>query len=148
VADDRSTQSDPAKAQWVCPACGRRFARARQSHSCNPRTVESHFEGKDPSLRGIFDTLVRKLSKTGPLRVDAVQTSIHLISRHHFGGVTVRRDSLRLGFLASKPISSARIAHRLVLGPNRVEHVVVLKDEADVDDELIRWLSDAQRLQS
>jgi hypothetical protein len=132
---------------WTCTSCGRRFARARQSHSCNPRSVDSHFADKDPRLREAFDVLARKLEKAGAFRVDAVKTSIHLISRHHFGGVTVRRDSLRLGFLARAPIDSPRIVHSLRLGPNRVEHVVVVRGKEDVDAELIRWLTNAQQLQ-
>jgi hypothetical protein len=92
--------------------------------------------------------LIRKLQKTGPLRIDAVKTSINLISRHHVGGISVRRGYLRLGFLARKPIARARIVHREILGPNRVGHVVVVSSKKDVDAELLEWLSDAQRVQS
>ncbi len=132
----------------MCPRCHRRFARAKQWHSCKPQTVDFHFVDKDPALRRIFDFFIRKLEKTGPLRIDAVQTSINLISRHHFGGVTVRRGYLRVGFLARKPIHSARIVHRQILGPNRVGHSVVIAGRQDVDAELLRWLSDAQDVQS
>lgn len=136
------------QAPWVCPSCGRQFARARQSHSCKATTVDSHFADKDPKLRQMFDAIATRLSKKGSFRAEAVRTAIHLTSRHHFAGINVRRDSLRIGFLAPEPIQSARIVHRLVLGPARVEHVVVLKDIKDVDDQLLGWLSDAQQLQS
>ena len=92
--------------------------------------------------------MIRKLQKTGPLRIDAVKTSINLISRHHFGGITVRRGYLRLGFLARTPINSARIVHRQILGPNRVGHTVIVRSKKDVDAELLEWLSAAQHLQS
>jgi hypothetical protein len=128
---------------WTCTSCG--------LHECdclaNPRSVDSHFADKDPRLREAFDVLARKLETAGAFRVDAVKTSIHLISRHHFGGVTVRRDSLRLGFLARAPIDSPRIVHSLRLGPNRVEHVVVVRGKEDVDAELIEWLTNGQQLQ-
>lgn len=144
-------QRSPAVAKasgWICPTCRRRFARAKQWHSCKPQTVDFHFVDKDPALRRLFDFLIGKLAKTGPLRIDAVKTSINLISRHHFGGVTVRRGHLRLGFLARKRIHSARIVHHQILGPNRVGHSVVIGDKKDVDAQLLRWLSDAQHLQS
>lgn len=139
--------------RWICPSCRRRFARANQWHSCKPQTIDFHFAHKDPPLRRLFDFLIHKLEKTGPLRIDAVKTSINLISRHHFGGITVRRGYLRLGFLARKPIHSARIIHRQILdrqilGPNRVGHSVVVSGKKDVDAELLQWLSDAQHLQS
>jgi Domain of unknown function (DUF5655) len=133
---------------WICPTCRRRFARAKQWHSCKPQTVDVHFVDKNPALRGLFDFLIRKLEKTGPLRIDAVKTSINLISRYHFGGITVRRGYLRVGFLARKPIHSARIIRRQILGPNRVGHSVVVSGKKDVDAELLQWLSDARHLQS
>ena len=133
---------------WICPTCRRQFARAKQSHSCKSQRIDLHFVDKDPALRQLFDFLIRRLKKTGPLRIDAVKTSINLISRHHFGGITVRRKYLRLGFLAPKSIDSARIVQRQTLGPNRVGHSVVISGKKDIDAELLRWLAGAQRLQS
>jgi hypothetical protein len=60
----------------------------------------------------------------------------------------VRRDHLRVGFLARTTIRSARIVRHEPLGPNRVGHSVRITSRADIDDELMRWLSDAQDLQS
>ena len=133
---------------WICPTCHRRFARAKQWHSCKPQPVDFHFVDRDPALRRLFDFLIRKLEKTGPLRIDAVKSSINLISRHHFGGITVRRGYLRLGFLARKRIHSGRILHHESLGPNRVGHAMVISGKKDIDAELLRWLSEAQHLQS
>lgn len=144
----KTRRSRPKAAGWICPACGRRFTRARQWHSCGPRTVASHFDGKDPALRSLFDVLIHKLENTGPLRIDAVKSSINLISRHHFGGIAVRRGHLRVGFLARTAIRSARIVRHERLGPSRVAHSVVISRKADIDSELMRWLSGAQDLQS
>lgn len=55
---------------------------------------------------------------------------------------------MRLGFVASTRIQSPRIVRNETLGPNRVGHSVVVRDKADIDAELLRWLSDAQHLQS
>jgi len=110
--------------------------------------VDSHFAGKTPALRDVFDRLTAKLSKTGPLRVDAVKTSIHLISGRAFGGVTVTGDALRLGFLSERPIASPRIVKRMTLAPNRIEHVVVVNRASDVDRELVGWLTASQRFRT
>ena len=107
-----------------------------------------HFDGKNPELRDAFDALTTRLSKTGPLRVDAVKTAIHLISGRAFGGVTVTRESLRLGFLSAQPIKSPRIVKQLTLAPDRIEHVVVINGPADVDRELVGWLTASQRLRA
>ena len=133
---------------WSCPECGREFAKARQWHSCAKRSVGAHFAGKDPAVRRVFDRLTRRLKSLGPFRMDAVKTSINLVAKHHFGGVTVRKDSLRVGFLASERIDDPRIAHTLRLGANRVGHSVVLRSPEDVDDQLMSWLARAYELQS
>ena len=132
---------------WICPTCRRQFARAKQWHSCTLQCIDFHFLDKDPALRRLFSFLIGRLKKTGPLRIDAVKTSINLISRHHFGGITVRRKYLRLGFRAPRSIDSARIVHRQTLGPNRVGHAVVIRGKKDIDAELLGWLAGAQRLQ-
>ena len=146
--NERRSLSIATRPGWICATCRRRFARTKQWHSCNAQPVDVHFVNRDPALRRLFDFLIRKLEKTGPLRIDAVKTSINLVSRHHFGGIMVRRGYLRLGFLARKRIRSARIVHHQSLGPKRVGHTVVVSGKKDVDTELLRWLSNAQRLQS
>jgi hypothetical protein len=134
--------------EWTCPRCGRRFVKPNQAHSCRRVDVESHFTGKPPELRRLFGLLTMALEREGPLRVDAVPASIHLVSGYHFAGVRVRRDHLRVGFLATTVIEDARIVRRQVLGPNRVEHEVILRSDRDLTPRVRRWLAAAQRLQA
>jgi PHP family Zn ribbon phosphoesterase len=141
------TGARTAGGRWACPECGRSFSKPNQAHSCKARSVDAHFEGRDPALRGIFDALRRALERQGSLRVDAVEASINLAVEAHFGGVTVRRDHLRLGFLADHEITSTRIVRRQRLGPNRVHHQLLLRSIDDVDSELMGWLDHARSLQ-
>jgi hypothetical protein len=133
---------------WRCPECGREFAKPRQWHSCLTQDLADHFHGKNPTVRTIFDRLLNELRAIGPVRVDAVKTSINLISKHHFGGVKVRRNYLRIGFLAEAPIRSSRIVHSEHLGPSRVAHSVEIHSVDEVDEELVAWLTRAYELQS
>jgi len=94
----------------------------------------------------MYRRLLAALRSFGPLRVDAVQTSINLVSTHHFGGVTVRRDYLRVGFLSDHVITDHRIVRHLVLGPKRVGHTVVLRSPNDIDRQLLGWLRRAYNL--
>jgi hypothetical protein len=96
----------------------------------------------------LFNTLCRRLSRTGPLRVDAVKSSINLVSGHHFGGVAVRRDHLRVGFLADHEIRSDRLSAVEKVGPHRVGHHVSVYSSKDLDDELLGWLAEAQAMQA
>ncbi len=128
---------------WQCPKCRRSFARKGQSHSCEATKLDEHFRGRDPHLRGIFDEIVRRLRKLGPVGVDPVKTSINLTARHHFGAVTVRGTFLRLGFLSEERIEDHRIVHIERLGPRKFGHSVVLESIADLDDVVMGWLTAA-----
>ena len=134
--------------RWKCSICSREFAKRNQWHSCLARPVEAHFRGKDPALREIYHRLIVRLRELGPLRVDAVKSSINLASRYHFGGLTVRQDHVRLGFLADRAIQDKRVVRRMRLGPMRVGHSVLLRRPSDVDAKLMGWLKRAYVMQA
>ena len=133
---------------WICRVCGRKFAKTKQAHSCRTRSVGHHFTGKDPRLKEIFESLIRKLKTTGPLRVDAVASTINLVSKHHFGGIAIRRDYLRVGFISDHEIRDRRICRAERVGPHRVSHHVLVSSLSDLDAQLLGWLSEAQAMQA
>ena len=141
-------QGNPSAKPWTCPLCGRRFAKPRQAHSCRVRRIDDHFRGKNPDLRRLFDALRRALERTGPLRVDAVESTINLVSKHHFGGIAVRRDYLRVGFIADHEIRNGRILRADRVGAHRVSHHVLVRSMGDLDAQLLGWLAEAQAMQA
>jgi hypothetical protein len=144
----KASQSKPSRPGWECPTCRRRFAKERQWHSCETKRLDEHFRGRDPELRGVFDELVRRLRKLGPVEVDPVKTSINLTARHHFGAVTVRGNFLRLGFLSDHRIEDRRIVHVERLGPAKFGHSVVLESIGDLDRVVMDWLAAAYDFRS
>ncbi len=144
----KKTRASSAKPLWSCPRCRRQFAKAHQWHSCSVRSVDDHFRGKDKNLRSIFDALQRGVERSGALRVDAVQSSINLVSTHHFGGIAVRSDYLRVGFILARAIDHERIERTEHIGPRRVAHHVHLRSLGDVDEQLLSWLAEAQAMQA
>jgi hypothetical protein len=112
------------------------------------KALDEHFRGRDPELREIFDELVARLRKLGPVKVDPVKTSINLTARHHLGAVTVRGTFLRLGFLSDRRIQDDRIVHVERLGPAKFGHSVVIESVEDLDDVVMGWLAAAYRLRS
>lgn len=148
MSRDTPAKKFSAASPWECPRCRRRFRKARQWHSCEARALGEHFRGRDPELRGIFDELVRRLRKRGPVKVEPVKTSINLTARHHFGAVIVRGNFLRLAFLSDRRIEDRRIVHIERLGPGKFGHSVVLESVADLDDVVMDWLAAAYRFRS
>ena len=143
----RSMRRQRAKL-WTCPNCGRKFAKGNQAHSCLAHTVDHHFRGKDPQLRQTYERLIARLREFGPVRVDAVKSSINLVSKYHFGGIAVRRNYIRLGFLADETIEHERIIRTRRQGPKRVSHWLRLRSPSDVDGRLVTWLKKAYILQA
>ena len=137
-----------SEALWVCSRCGRQFAKAKQAHSCRVYTIDDHFHGKDPKLRSLLDALLHALERRGPLRVDAVESTINLVSNYHFGGIAVRRGYLRVGFILDRELRSKRIARSERVGAHRVSHHVYVRSLRDLDAQLLDWLAAAQAMQA
>ena len=133
---------------WKCTDCGRKFAKRNQWHSCVSKNINDHFPVGNSLTKNIFDELVKRIKTFGPLRIDAVKTSINLINKHHFGSIQVQKHSLRLGFLSDKKIESDRILHTQRLSANRIDHSMKLFSQDDIDAELIEWLKTAYLLQA
>jgi len=148
VSREASPKKSGAAPLWRCPICGRRFPKARQWHACEVKGLDEHFRGRDPELREVFDEIVFRLRKLGPVGVDPVKTSINLTAKHHFGAVTVRGNFLRLWFLSEKRIADSRIVHIERLGPAKFGHSVVIESIADLDGVVMGWLAAAYRFRS
>ena len=136
------------KSRWMCPTCRREFARTAQWHSCQVRSVDDHLRGKPPAVQKAFAALVSQLRGLGPIRVDAVKSTIHLFSTFGFGGLTVKRDHVRVTFLSDTPIVSDRIVFRERLGPHRMAYAVLVDSPRDIDAQLLEWLTKAYHLQA
>ena len=76
---------------WRCPACGRAFANRNQSHACGRHDLESHFAGKAPEVRAIFDAFLAMVELSGPVTVLPEKTRIAFQHRMSFAQLTVRR---------------------------------------------------------
>ena len=114
----------------------------------NGFSINSHFEGKTPNVRQIYDRLLRSLKKIGPIREDPKKTSIHLVNATALAGVATRKDSIVLTIKSDRPLASPRIHKSEQVSARRFHHEVKLIKPADVDEELVRWLKEAYALSS
>jgi hypothetical protein len=109
-------------------------------------TVKSHFEGKEASVRQIYDRLLKAAEKFGPVAEEAKKTSIHLMNKTAFAGVATRRSAMVLTIKSDRKISSPRIHKSEQASAHRFHHEVKLASPAEVDSELVRWLKEAYEL--
>ena len=109
-------------------------------------TVSSHFEGKSPGVRKIYDQLLKSLRKFGRVTEDPKKTSIHLVNVTALAGVATRKDYLILTIKGDHPLKSPRIHRSEQPSAKRFHHEVKLASPADVDQELVGWLKEAYAL--
>ena len=133
---------------WTCPTCARQFARKVQSHSCQTQTVSHHLRLAEPQVIEAYKFLVSCLEKFGPLRTNAVKSSISFASKHNFAAVTITRKCLRLSFMATQPIDDERITKVEQLGPARFALGLVINTRQDLGPSVMAWLRAAYSLRS
>jgi len=109
-------------------------------------TVESHFEGKDDSVRQIYDRLLKEAGRFGPVMEEPKKTSIHLVNRTAFAGVATRQHALILTIKSDRKLSSPRIHKSEQTSVKRFHHQVKVNSPAEIDSELVSWLQDAYAL--
>jgi hypothetical protein len=131
---------------WICPNCGREFARPKQSHSCEVYTLEPHFVGKAAAVRQTYDELLAAAGWLGPVQVAPRQASINLINRVTFGAIYPRKNYLYLELLNNRPLTSPRLQKSQHLSANRYAHTFRLESAEDVDEEMEGLMAEAYHL--
>lgn len=129
---------------WTCPACGRRFARVRQSHECAPAmSLEEYFSTGPVFERPVFEVVVAHLGTLGPVQVEPVSVGIFFKKAGGFAELRPMRRWVALSFSLRRPVAHRTI--RRVVQPygGRYFHVANLAGPEDFDDDLAGWLTEA-----
>jgi uncharacterized protein DUF5655 len=111
-------------------------------------TVKSHFDGKDPVTKKMYDQLLKGVKKFGRVIEDPKKTSIHLVHKTAFAGVATRSTAIILTIKSDRELPSPRVHKSEQTSARRFHHEVRLTSVADVDAELLGWLKNAYALSS
>ena len=106
-------------------------------------TVDSHFVGREPVVRAIYNQLKKAIKRFGPIVEEPKKTSIHIVNRTALAGVATRKGHLVLTIKSDRKLASPRIHKSEQASASRFHHQVKLASPADVDEELIGWLKAA-----
>jgi hypothetical protein len=128
---------------WQCPECGRRFVRRTREHSCQITSVEAHLAKTSPEVAAAFREVERVLRGFGPLTVVPVKTMITFRVNANFGGVTLTRARMDLGFFLPRIVRDARVQRVVPMSGVRFVHHVHLRSAAEVDGVVVGWLREA-----
>jgi uncharacterized protein DUF5655 len=125
---------------WTCPKCGRKFTRARQSHSCVSMTEAALLEGKPEPIISAFHKLRRAVAAFGDVHIDAVKASVNFGAKSHFAAAWPRASRLDVELVLDAPLKSPRISKVQSYGPAKHVHWIQVTDPTDIDAELLGWL--------
>ena len=114
--------------------------------AANGFAVTTHFEGKEAVVRKIYDTLLKRVRKFGPVVEEPKKTSIHLVKATAFAGVATRKSALILTIKSDRDLDSPRIHKSEQTSARRFHHEVKLTTPAEVDAELLGWLKQGYAL--
>ena len=106
-------------------------------------SMDSHFSGKEPSVRAMYDHLLSALRKFGKVIEEPKKTSIHLVNVTAFAGVQTRATYILLNIKADHKIDSPRIHKAEQVSARRFHHSVKISSLGEIDSELIGWLHEA-----
>jgi len=109
-------------------------------------TELDHLKDKDPEVVKTYYSLINKLQKFGPLKIEPKKTSIHLGNRFGFAGVYTRKDYINLEVHLNYELDSPRVKKVEKASANRYHHTIRLNSQKDVDKELLGWLREAYEL--
>ncbi len=122
----------PRAALWTCPACGRFFANANQSHACGRHALEPHFEGRSARVRAIYDAFRALLEENGPVTILPEKTRIAFQVRMSFAQLTLRRHWALGHFVLARRVESPLFTKIESFSPRNHLHAFRLDDPADV----------------
>jgi len=108
--------------------------------------VDDHFVNKDPSVRALYNQLIKTVKSFGPIEEDPKKTSIHINRKSAMAGVETRKDCILLNIKADHPLKSPRIEKMEQVSAKRFHHKVRITSLKDFDDELKGWLKEAYLL--
>jgi len=131
---------------WRCGECGREFANRNQSHACGRHELESHFHGKPPEIRLLFDAVVAAVRTIGPVRILPEKTRIAFQVRMSFAQLTPRRRWLDGHVVLARRLEHPRFRQIQTISPRNHVHVFRLTSPSDLDDDFRAWMAEAYRV--
>lgn len=112
-------------------------------------TVSEHinaFSTAGPVSRQMYDRLLSALNDFGDFDQEVKKTSIHLVRRSAFAGVSFRKQHLILTIKAAREIRDPRIFKAEQASKNRWHLELKLAAPQEIDAELLGWLREAYEL--
>lgn len=113
-------------------------------------TLEQLFASR-PAALSLFHAIHRYFGSLGPVTMEVMKTQVSFGAKTKFAWVWLPQiwikkqpeDSIVLAFALRRRIADVRVKQVAEPRPGRFMHHVVIRREADLDDEVMGWLREA-----
>jgi predicted transport protein len=133
-------------AMWTCPACDRKFGKARQSHTCLPTVSEAeYFETRQSYEREVFGAVRDALAAEGrDVEIEFATVGVFFKRSRTFAELRPKpsRRCVAMSLILSEPVDDPRVKRvvRWGVGGSRTAYFFDLHDASDVDHDLAGWI--------
>ena len=129
--------------KWICPNCGRNFARKNQFHSCELFLIkEHHFKKGTPLTIQLYNKFVSLFQKFEPILIESLKNIIAIKKNSQFCTIQIQKMALKIIFRSHTLLSSPRLTS---IAPQEHMHYYQFKIKKmnEIDEELCDWMHQA-----
>ena len=112
-------------------------------HSCGKFSLEDLFSHSEPHVLNIFHEYAKMIRACGKIHMIPQKTRVVFQVRMRFAGATPRKSYLTCHFILPRKVENQRFARIETIGPRCHAHYLRVDDEADLDNDVARWLREA-----
>jgi Domain of unknown function (DUF5655) len=105
--------------------------------------LRSHFEGKPPEVRAIYDAVLKAVRRCGPVKVLPEKTRIAFQVRMSFAQLTTRSKWVDGHVVLARRFEQPRFRKIESISARNHVHHFRLMSAAEVDEEVEEWLMEA-----
>jgi hypothetical protein len=133
-----------AKPGWVCPTCGRRFARTNQGHMCQTWSVEELVRDLPAASLDLYQRFVTLVDACGPFEYSVTKQNIGFRgSRRIFAGVLPGVNGLH-GYLdLTRRVDDPRFTRVSPYTTRLFVHAFHITADTQLDQEFAGWVREA-----
>lgn len=131
--------------RWTCPNCDRDFGRVNQGHMCSPgMSLDEYFAAAKPWERPIYDVVAGHITGLGDVIIDPIAMGIMFKNGPMLCELRAKTKWTALGFSLRRKLETGRLSRKIVDYNNgKFFHVINVNDPAQIDDEVLGWLTEA-----
>jgi len=123
------------------------FGRSGQSHDCAPGlSLDEYFATGPSHERPVFDAVMNRLERVGPVHADIVSVGIFLKNPKKFAELRPKQKWVAVSFSLGRPARHHLITRKVIGYGNKYWHVANVTGPADVDEALCELLTEAYEL--